>query len=135
MLHAAASRGQALNAFVMDFVYPSIKGPSIEGKRVILLDAWLSQKSYVQTSSLVTLRKGNELSLDCSIIRRQGAEPLAIASLVGGLGPEAASGLGELDGGLPTIQVVDTVDDSKTSLPFICAFNEQQFNPGKDQER
>lgn len=146
MLHAAASRGQALNAFVMDFVYPSIKGPSIEGKRVILLDAWLSQKSYVQTSSLVTLRKGNELSLDCSIIRRQGAEPLAIASLVGGLGPEAAGGaetgtadstggLGESDGGLPTIQVVDTVDDSKTSLPFICAFNEQQFNPGKDQER
>lgn len=149
MLHAAASRGQALNAFVMDFVYPSIKGPSIKGKRVILLDAWLSQKSYVQTSSLVTLRKGNELSLDCSIIQRQGAEPLAIASLVGGLGPETApaEGSAEPDGTgmaagmpghdteLPSIQVVDPVDDSRTSLPFICVFDEGQFSPGGDQDR
>ena len=51
MMHAAASRGEDLNGFVMDFVFPSIKGPSIEGKRVLLLDAWLSEKSYVQTSS------------------------------------------------------------------------------------
>ena len=61
MIQAAASRGEDLDGFVMDFVYPSIKGPSIEGRRVVLLDAWLSEKSYVQTSSLVTLRNGNEL--------------------------------------------------------------------------
>ena len=56
MIQAAASRGEDLDGFVMDFVYPSIKGPSIEGRRVVLLDAWLSEKSYVQTSSLVDLR-------------------------------------------------------------------------------
>ena len=60
MIQAAASRGEDLDGFVMDFVYPSIKGPSIEGRRVVLLDAWLSEKSYVQTSSLVTLRNGND---------------------------------------------------------------------------
>ena len=43
VMHAAASRGQAVNGFVMDFVYPSVKGPSVEGRRVILLDAWLSE--------------------------------------------------------------------------------------------
>lgn len=132
MLHAAASRGQSLDAFVMDFVYPSIKGPSIRGKRVILLDAWLSQKSYVQTSSLVTLRNGNELSLDCSIIRHQDAQPLAIASLVGGLyqqkipGSSGRDSNGKQD---PTIQVIDPVDGSSTCLPFICAFDENQFAP------
>ena len=30
MIHAAASRGEDLDGFVMDFVYPSIKGPSID---------------------------------------------------------------------------------------------------------
>ena len=62
MIQAAASRGEDLDGFVMDFVYPSIS-PSIAGKRVVLIDSWLSEKSYVQTSSLVTLRNGNELSL------------------------------------------------------------------------
>ena len=61
MIQAAASRGEDLNGFVMDFVYPSIKGPSITGKRVVLLDSWLSEKSYVQTSSLVTLRNESRL--------------------------------------------------------------------------
>ena len=84
MIQAAASRGEDLDGFVMDFVYPSIKGPSIEGRRVVLLDAWLSEKSYVQTSSLVTLRNGNELSLDFGIVEQLGAKVVAIASLVGG---------------------------------------------------
>ena len=83
MIQAAASRGENLNGFVMDFVYPSIKGPSIAGKRVVLLDSWLSEKSYVQTSSLVTLRNGNELSLDFSVVKNEGAEVLAVASLIG----------------------------------------------------
>ena len=132
MLHAAASRGQSLDAFVMDFVYPSIKGPSIRGKRVILLDAWLSRKSYVQTSSLVTLRNGNELSLDCSIIRHQDAQPVAIASLVGGLHQQKIPGSSNKDGAgkqNPTIQMLDPVDGTSTSLPFICVFDENQFAP------
>ena len=43
MIHAAASRGEDLDGFVMDFVYPSIKGPSIEGRRVnnSALRSWL----------------------------------------------------------------------------------------------
>ena len=77
MIQAAASRGEDLDGFVMDFVYPSIKGPSIEGRRVVLLDAWLSEKSYVQTSSLVTLRNGNELSLDFGIVEQLGAKVVA----------------------------------------------------------
>ncbi|BDR53720.1 orotate phosphoribosyltransferase [Bombiscardovia nodaiensis] len=138
MLHAAASRGQDLDAFVMDFVFPSVKGPSIQGKRVILLDAWLSEKSYVQTSSLVTLRHGNELSLDCGIASRQGASVVAIASLVGGVGQSAGSeadqGLSSSpslgDGALRTqVEVIDPVDDSQQTLPFICAYDERLFQP------
>lgn len=83
MIQAAASRGEDLDGFVMDFVYPSIKGPSIAGKRVVLIDSWLSEKSYVQTSSLVTLRNGNELSLDFSVVENEGAKVLAVASLIG----------------------------------------------------
>ena len=86
MIQAAASRGEDLDGFVMDFVYPSIKGPSIAGKRVVLVDSWLSEKSYVQTSSLVTLRNGNELSLDFSVVEHEGANVVAVASMVGGLG-------------------------------------------------
>ncbi|AKV56147.1 orotate phosphoribosyltransferase [Bifidobacterium actinocoloniiforme DSM 22766] len=143
MLHAAASRGQDLDAFVMDFVYPSIKGPSIAGKRVILLDAWLSEKSYVQTSSLVTLRHGNELSLDCGIVSRQGAELVAIASLVGGVGETSKVGSGagrtaELQAGqaLRTeLELVDPVDASRRALPFVCAFDERLFRPAEESER
>ena len=64
---------------MLDFVFPGIKGPSISGKRVILLDAWLSEKSYIQTSSLVTLRHGNELSLDFGVVKKLGAQVVALA--------------------------------------------------------
>ena len=40
--------------------------------------------AYVQTSSLVTLRNGNELSLDFGVVEQLGAQVVAIASLVGG---------------------------------------------------
>ena len=103
MIQAAASRGEDLNGFVMDFVYPSIRGPSITGKRVVLLDSWLSEKSYVQTSSLVTLRNGNELSLDFSVVEREGAEVLAVASLIGGV-----------DIIHPTIKVVNPVSGDES---------------------
>ena len=117
MMHAAASRGEDLNGFVMDFVFPSIKGPSIEGKRVLLLDAWLSEKSYVQTSSLVTLRNGNELSLDFGIVEAQGAEVVAVASLIGGV-----------DMVDPVIRVVNPADDSTAELPFIEVFRESELH-------
>ncbi|MFR0568621.1 orotate phosphoribosyltransferase [Bifidobacterium apri] len=120
---AAASRGEDLDGFVMDFVYPSIKGPSIAGKRVILLDAWLSEKSYVQTSSLVTLRNGNELSLDFSIVEHEGAQVLAVASLIGGVG-DADHVAGERQ----QIEVINPVTAEHTALPLIQVFDERELN-------
>jgi len=117
MIQAAASRGEDLNGFVMDFVYPSIKGPSITGERVVLLDSWLSEKSYVQTSSLVTLRNGNELSLDFSVVEREGAEVLAVASLIGGV-----------DMIHPTIKVVNPVSGDESELPFIEVYKESELH-------
>lgn len=117
MIQAAASRGEDLNGFVMDFVYPSIKGPSITGKRVVLLDSWLSEKSYVQTSSLVTLRNGNELSLDFSVVEREGAEVLAVASLIGGV-----------DMIHPTIKVVNPVSGDESELSFIEVYKESELH-------
>lgn len=117
MIQAAASRGEDLNGFVMDFVYPSIKGPSITGKRVVLLDSWLSEKSYVQTSSLVTLRNSNELSLDFSVVEREGAEVLAVASLIGGV-----------DMIHPTIKVVNPVSGDESELPFIEVYKESELH-------
>lgn len=122
MVHAAASRGQDLDAFVMDFVYPSIKGPSIKGKRVILLDSWLSEKSYVQTSSLVTLRNGNELSLDFGIVQNEGAQIVAVASLIGGV-----------DMDKPTVHVTNPVSGEEFDLPFVEAFHESDLR-GNDAQ-
>lgn len=119
---AAASRGEDLDGFVMDFVYPSVKGPSIAGKRVILLDAWLSEKSYVQTSSLVTLRNGNELSLDFSIVEHEGAQVLAVASLIGGVG-DADHVAGERQ----QIEVINPVTVEHTTLPLIQVFDEREL--------
>lgn len=146
MVHAAASRGQDLDAFVMDFVYPSIKGPSIDGKRVVLLDSWLSEKSYVQTSSLVTLRHGNELGLDFSIVTSRGAQVVAIASLVGGVKDQAnvkeqatknaAAQQVQPTIGEPTrtIDVVDPVNDKHTELPFIEVFDEYALRDGNQAD-
>ncbi|RSX50596.1 pyrE Orotate phosphoribosyltransferase [Bifidobacterium goeldii] len=116
MIQAAASRGENLDGFVMDFVYPSIKGPSIKGKRVILLDSWLSEKSYVQTSSLVTLRNGNELSLDFGVVEHEGATVVAIASLIGGV-----------DMTDPTIKVINPVNGEEHELPFVEIFHESEL--------
>ena len=119
---AAASRGEDLDGFVMDFVYPSVKGPSIRGKRVILLDAWLSEKSYVQTSSLVTLRNGNELSLDFSVVEHEGAQVLAVASLIGGVGDTD-----HVAGERQEIEVINPVTDAHTTLPSIQVFDEREL--------
>lgn len=126
LMHAAASRGEELDGFVMDFVYPATKGPSIEGKRVILIDSWLSEKSYVQTSSLVTLRNGNELGLDFSVVEAQGAQVLAIASLIGGVDTA--------DGSEATIQVTNTVENTTHELPFIEVFHESALRAPAEVE-
>ena len=116
MVQAAASRGEDLDGFVMDFVYPSVKGPSIANKRVILLYFWLSEKSYVQTSSLVTLRNGNELEPDFGVVEAQNAQVVAIASLIGGV-----------DMTEPTITVVNPVNGESHALPFIEVFHESDL--------
>ena len=119
MIQAAASRGEDLDGFLMDFVFPSVKGPSIKGRRVLLLDAWLSEKSYVQTSSLVTLRNGNELSLDFSIVEHEGASVAAVASLVGGVGEGADE---------HAIEVVSPVDGERHAVPFVQVFHESDLD-------
>lgn len=116
MMHAAASRGEP-QRFRDGLRVPLDQGPSIEGKHVLLLDAWLSEKSYVQTSSLVTLRNGNELSLDFGIVEAQGAEVVAVASLIGGV-----------DMVDPVIRVVNPADDSTAELPFIEVFRESELH-------
>lgn len=116
VIHAAASRGEDLDGFVMDFVYPSIKGPSIAGKRVILLDAWLSEKSYVQTSSLVTLRNGNELGLDFGVMEREQAKVVAVASLIGGV-----------DMAQPVVEIVNPVNGERHELPFVEIYKENEL--------
>ncbi|KFI47895.1 orotate phosphoribosyltransferase [Bifidobacterium biavatii] len=116
MILAAASRGEDLDGFVMDFVYPSVKGPSIKGKRVVLIDSWLSEKSYVQTSSLVTLRNGNELSLDFGIVEHEDAQVVAVASLIGGV-----------DMDKPTVKVVNPVTDETRELPFVEVYHESEL--------
>lgn len=114
-VQAAASRGEDLDGFVMDFVYPSIKGPSIHGRKVVLVDSWLSEKSYVQTSSLVTLRHGNELNLDFSVVRNEGAEVVAILSLIGGTGAGSTA---------RTIEVVNPVTGDREAVPFLSVYDE-----------
>ena len=99
MIQAAASRGENLDGFV------------------ILLDSWLSEKSYVQTSSLVTLRNGNELSLDFSVVKNEGAKVLAVASLIGGV-----------DMASPSIKVINPVDGSESDLPFVEVFKESELH-------
>lgn len=129
MIQAAGARGQQLDGFVLDFVFPGIKGPDVKGKRVIVLDAWLSEKSYIQTSSIVTLKNGNELNLDFAILEKLGARVVAIASLVGSaqgqlLTPGTAS-VNDAEEQLPKIDVVNPLDGSETSLPFIFAFDQK----------
>lgn len=120
VIHAALRRGAAIDGFVMDFVYPSIKGPSIADRRVVLLDAWLSEKSYVQTSSLVTLRNGNELSLDFSVVKQEHATVVAIASLIGA----QTSKPGEPS----QIEVIDTVDGDTRQIPSVSVFDESELS-------
>ncbi|MDF7663287.1 orotate phosphoribosyltransferase [Bifidobacterium sp. ESL0763] len=120
VMQAAGARGHELDGFVMDFVYPSVKGPSVKGKRVVLLDSWLSEKSYVQTSSLVTLRNGNELSLDFGIVEHEGAQVVAIASLIGGVGRDG-------DADADSIKVINPVSGDKHDLPFVKAFDEDEL--------
>ena len=136
VINAAYLHGDSMDGFIMDFVYPSIKGPSISGKNVVLLDAWLSEKSYVQTSSLVTLRNTNELNLDFGVVEREGAKVLAIASLIGDFGSISSDNENENDfpeadvsqsPSSPSIEVIDPVTGTSEAIPFVQVFSEQEL--------
>jgi len=120
MMYVAATEGRNLDSFVLDFVFPGIKGPSIEGKRVVLVDAWLSEKSYIQTSSLVTLKNDGELNLDFGILTKLGAEVVAIAALVGDRGGS--------QGSPAHITVTDPVTEKSVVLPFLPVFQESEVS-------
>ena len=126
LIHAAERKGIALDGFVMDFVFPATKGPSVNGKRVLLLDSWLSEKSYVQTSSLVTLRHGNELSLDFGIVNQQGAQILAIVALIGGVDAD--------EQGTRHLQLVNPISEESTKMAFVQAFGEEELRADADHE-
>ncbi|KXI16205.1 hypothetical protein HMPREF3230_01176 [Gardnerella vaginalis] len=126
LIHAAERKGIELDGFVMDFVFPSTKGPSIKGKRVLLLDSWLSEKSYVQTSSLVTLRHGNELSLDFSIVKQQGAQILAIVALIGGVDAD--------NQGNRHLQLLNPISEENTKMAFVQAFDEEELRENAAHE-
>ena len=63
--------------------------------------------------ALITLRNGNELSLDFGIVEQLGAKVVAIASLVGG--------------GAKDINVVNPSTGDEQTLPFIQVFDESEL--------
>ena len=115
---AARERGLSADAFSMDFVYPSLKGPRVDGKDVVLVDAWISDLGYIQTSSLVTLTERQELELDWSIVREAGAHILAIASLVAGSGEEEPPA---------QLELKDVNTGEAESMPFAYAFSKKDL--------
>lgn len=115
---AARERGLSMDAFSMDFVYPSLKGPRVDGRDVVLVDAWISDLGYIQTSSLVTLTERQELELDWSIVREAGAHILAVASLVAGSGEED----------LPSqLELKDVNTGGAEFVPFAYAFSKKDL--------
>ena len=68
------------------------------------------------TSSLVTLRNGNELSLDFGVVEHEGAKVVAIASLIGGV-----------DMTEPVIEVVNPVSGERQELPFVEIYHESEL--------
>lgn len=121
MMAAAGKEGRRLDSFCLDFVFPSTKGTPVRGKNVLLLDAWLSERSYIQTSSIVTLHRGNELGLDFDILSSKGATPVAIAALVGGTGKLMGDAAKK-------IRVIDPADGTSQDLPFLKVFNVSEIS-------
>ena len=115
---AARERGLSMDAFSMDFVYPSLKGPRVDGKDVVLVDAWIGDLGYIQTSSLVTLTERQELELDWSIVREAGAHILAIASLIAGSGEEEPPA---------QLELKDVNTGGTESMPFAYAFSKKDL--------
>lgn len=126
LIHAAERKGITLDGFVMDFVFPATKGSFVKGKRVLLLDSWLSEKSYVQTSSLVTLRHGNELSLDFGIVQKQGAQIRAIIALIGGVDADLQ--------GKRYLQVINPINEESTKMAFVQAFDEGELRANESHK-
>lgn len=115
---AGRERGLSFDGFSMDFVYPSLKGPSVDGKDVVLVDAWISDLGYIQTSSLITLTQRQELELDWSIVKESKANILAISSLVAG--SEAEKIPDSLD-----LRDINTREIS--TVPFAYAFSKKSL--------
>ena len=67
--------------------------------------------------ALITLRNGNELSLDFSVVENEGAKVLAVASLIGGV-----------DMVDPTIKVINPVTSEESELPFVEVFKESELH-------
>ncbi|MBO6003928.1 MAG: orotate phosphoribosyltransferase [Aeriscardovia sp.] len=117
-LEAGKERGLRIDAFSMDFVYPSLKGPSVQGRDVVLVDAWISDLGYIQTSSLITLTERQELELDWSIVRESGAHILAVSSLM--------AGSGEVE--IPSeLELKDVNTGSAETVPFAYAFSKKDI--------
>ena len=57
------------------------------------------------------------MSLDFSVVKNEGAEVLAVASLIGGV-----------DMADPSIKVVNPVDGSEAELPFVEVFKESELH-------
>ncbi|MBR6439776.1 MAG: orotate phosphoribosyltransferase [Aeriscardovia sp.] len=115
---AAKERGLSMDAFSMDFVYPSLKGPKVDGRDVVLVDAWISDLGYIQTSSLITLTERQELELDWSIVRDSGAHILAVASLVAGSGAEEIP---------EELELKDVNTGAAEFVPFAYAFSKKDL--------
>ena len=82
---------------------------------MVLLDAWLSEKVVrADKLSLVTLRNGNELSLDFGIVEQLGAKVVAIASGWSVAVPK-------------DINVVNPSTGDEQTLPFIQVFDESEL--------
>ena len=115
---AGRKRGLYFDGFSMDFVYPSLKGPPVDEENVVLVDAWISDLGYIQTSSLVTLTQKQELELDWSIVEEKGARVLAVASLVAGS-----------DGGqIPAeLDLRDVNTGEANTVPFAYCFSKKSL--------
>lgn len=117
-LMSSAVRAQyKLQGFSMDWVFPGVKGPSLEDKNILLADAWLSDRSYIQTSSIVTLTRHNELDIDFAILDKKNENISAIIALVGGGSQPAPS----------EITLINSLTGEEKTVPFIYVFDAYQL--------
>lgn len=113
LVNSAIHAQYKLQGFSMDWVFPGVKGPSLDGKNVLLADAWLSDRSYIQTSSIVTLTRHNELDIDFAVLDKNNENISAIVALVGGGSQPAPS----------KITLINSLNGKEKTIPFIYVFD------------